>query len=336
MVMSEVSKDPPSPFLTVQSACDGILLPAVPPAAEQRPSTGSAGSKSWQCSQSCSSTSNESSFSASAAQRGHLQSIVSQQSLNFGLPPDSPFEFEQALHHIAAVSAAVDGQPSKLQSAAAAAGFGDLAVQTLPQQVIDTPAPADVHKCSVLRLLPLGGGWLRTTQSLPQCSLPHKRQHATAHEEVPQQELSFKHIRSVLDKQDVGQDGSLQQQQQLQPVLSKKLKARMHKLLAWASGRVQSASASSSPQVQSVPGIGPYGSLTFTPGTGNQQHQQAVPVPWQHQVFTEQQQQPVQLITALPGEEDHSLVSKGCAGAVVHAVSSAARCVDTAWSMSTT
>jgi hypothetical protein len=161
----------------------------------------------------------------------------------------------------------------------------------------------------VLRLLPLGGGWLRTTQSLPQCSLPHKRQHA-AQEEMPQQELSFKHIRSVLDKQDIGQDGSLQQQQQqLQPVLSKRLKARMHKLLAWASGRVQSASASSSPQVQSAPGIGPYGSLTFTPGASNQQQQQAVPVPWQHQVFTEQQQPPVQLITALPGEEDKSLVS---------------------------
>jgi hypothetical protein len=304
MVMSEVSKDPPSPFLTVQSACDGILLPAVPPATEQRPSTGSSGSKSWQCSQSsCRSTGDGGSFSSNAAQRGHLQSIVSQQSLNFGLPPDSPFEFEQALHHIAAVSAAVDGQPSKLKNAAAAAGFGDLAVQSSPQQVNDTPAPADVHKCSVLRFLPLGGSWLRTTQSLPQCSLPHKRQHAAAQEGLPQQELSFKHIRSALDKQEAGQDGSLQQQQQLQPVLSRRLKARMHKLLAWASGKGQSVSASSSPQVHSaLPGIGPYGSLTFTPGAGNQQQQQAVPVPWQHQVFTEQQQS-VQLITALPGEK---------------------------------
>lgn len=298
MVMSEVSKDPPSPFLTVQSECDDILLPAVLPAPQQQsPASGCDGARSWHGTPSCSSQVPGHSFSSLANQRTHLQSIVSQQSLNFSVHPDSPFEFELG-HSVAAASASAGGQHSKVQQAAVAAGHSDLAAQAAlgQQQYLDAPAAAaDNRRGSILRFLPLGGSWLRSTQSVPHSS--HKRQ-APQVQQLPQHEgePSFKQIRSVLDKQDVAQDELLQQQ--LQPLQSRKLKCRVHKLLAWASVKATSASAASSPQVAPAQ-LGPYGSLTFTPGMSSQQ---PVPIPWQHQVFTEPSIQPsVQLINATPG-----------------------------------
>jgi hypothetical protein len=187
--------------------------------------------------------------------------------------------------------------------AAAAAGRSDLAAQASAQHMRDAPAaPADSTKHKVLRLLPLGGGWLRATQSVPHCSLPHKRHHPAAQQVAQQQQLSFKQVHSVLDKPDVVHDALLQ------PVHGRKLKARVHKLLAWASGRTTSvsSSAAASPQVLSAP-LGAYGSLTFVPGASGQQQQQqpqGVPIPWQHQVFTEPSVQPsVQLIHAVSGEQ---------------------------------
>lgn len=313
MVMSEVAKDPPSPFLTVQSACDGVLLPAVLPAAEQQsPSSQCDGARSWHGSPSCTSQALPGhSFSNLANQRTHLQSIVSQQSLNFSITPDSPFEFENALNSIAAASAVAGGQHAKGQqaaAAAAAAGHSDFAAQAARgQQPLGSDtlaAAADGRRSNILRFLPLNGGWLRSTQSVPHSS--HKRQHPPAQQCPPQQqEPSFKQIRSVLDKQDVAQDELLQPH--LQPIHSRKLKCRVHKLLAWASGKASSASATASPQVPSQ--LGPYGSLTFMPGMSSQQ-QQPVPIPWQHQVFTEPSIQPsIQLINATPGVHFHQTIS---------------------------
>lgn len=304
MVMSEVAKDPPSPFVTVQSACDGILLPTVtPPSEQQQTDSGSDGSKSWACAQPCGPQANGHSFSGLANQRTHLQSIVSQQSLNFSTPPDSPFEFEHALNSIATASAVSNGQHSKLHQAAAAAGHHDFAAHPSAQHMRDTPALPDSSKHRVLRLLHLGGGWLRPTQSVPHCTLLQKRQHPSAHQLGQQQELSFKQIRSVLDKQDIAQDDLLHPE--LHPGQCRKLKTRVHKLLAWASGRVPSlsSSATASPQVHTAP-LGGHGSLTFVPGFSSQQQQpQGVPIPWQHQVFSEPTVQPsVQLINATPGE----------------------------------
>jgi hypothetical protein len=317
MVMSEVSKDPPSPFVTVQSAYDGVSFPSVPPPAleQQQHQNGGAGaaaagsssSSSW--SQQPAGANGAHAIAGPGSARTHLQSIVSQQSLNFNTPPDSPLEFEHALNSIAASSPAAAGNGAAHTSpgAAAAAGNADLAAvlaSAQQQQLLrDTPAapPSDSSKHhKVLRLL--GGSWLRQTQSLPHCSLPHKagHQHPSAQQQQAaamlhqQQELSFKQIHSVLDKQDVAQDDLLQSQ--LQPLGgSRKLKTRVHKLLAWASGRVPSLASSpaASPQVQTAP-LGGCGSLTFVPGASShhhhqqqqQQQQPGVPIPWQHQVFS--------------------------------------------------
>lgn len=315
MVMSEVAKDPPSPFVTVQSAYDGNTFPAVPPPALEQHRNGGgdvapAGSRSSSWTQPGSNSGH--SFGGPGSARMHLQSIVSQQSLNFNTPPDSPLEVEHALNSIAASSGAAGNGAAHGSSpgAAAAAGHADLAAvlasaQQQQQLLRDTPAapPGDSSKHhKVLRLL--GGSWLRQTQSVPHtCTLPHKgHQHPSTQQQdaaamlQQQQELSFKHIHSVLDKQDVAQDDLLQSQ--LQPLGgSRKLKTRVHKLLAWASGRVPSlgSSTAASPQVHTAP-LGGCGSLTFVPGASShhhhqqhqqqQQQQQGVPIPWQHQVFS--------------------------------------------------
>lgn len=347
MVLSEVSKDPPSPFLTVQSNCDGILLPAVPPApaAEQQETTslaavggsgdcninsssGGGGSKSWRsCQQSCGSHTNGHAPSAShAGCRTHLQSIVSQQSLNFSVPPDSPFEFEAALNSIAAASAVSDshqnGKQHALAAAAAADGQHDFAAQQYHGGGAADDSANDIHN-KAPKGLPrlLGGGWLRATQSLPHCSVLHKRHHSAAGQQpLPLQELSFRHSSAALDKPHAAAGGPLElhHHPHLQHMVGKKLKTRVNKLLAWASGKNYAASEAGcspqfvgSPQLMSAP-LGAYGSLTFAPGSSScsqqqqhlhhqhslQQQQQAVPVPWQHQVFTEPS---VQLINATPG-----------------------------------
>lgn len=335
MVLSEVAKDPPSPFLTVQSSCDGLLPLAPPPALsqqqhlQQQPSPGVNGSTSSNSSWSCSSQGgNVHSFSSQNNRASHLQSIVSQQSLNFSVPPDSPFEFEAHLHSIAAASAASDGgqhTSKQQQQHAAAAGHNDLLAQqqrtngtTLLQAEDSSSGGGGQQKNGVLRFLPLGQhGWLRATQSLPQCHLPSKRQHPSDSHHSSSvtdqaQELSFKQIRHVLEKDTVAGGPEEQQQHQdlqqlhLQPVLSRRIKTRVHKLLQWAkSGK--SASASNSPHIAppTATPLAAHGSLTFAAAVNGQpqQQQQHVPVPWQHQVFTEQPsiQGHVQLINTTPG-----------------------------------
>lgn len=295
MVLPEVSKDPPSPFLTVQSTCDGALLPVPPPPEQPCPSPGSdSSSRSWHTAQSCSSQTNGQAVGAPATQRTHLQSIVSQQSLNFNIPPDSPFEFEQALNSIAAASAVAESQNGKQHQAAAAAGHSDFTAQ-LSAHDPNGSQDAGSNRHKSLRFL--GGSWLRPTQSVPHCAIAQKRQHPSALSQTAMPQLSFGHG-APLDKAYSQEPQPAHQQH----ILGKKLKTRVHKLLAWASGRAPATPEAMSPQLMSAP-LGHFGSLTFTP-TGavshQQQQQQGVPVAWQHQVFTEPS---MQLINTTPGEQ---------------------------------
>jgi hypothetical protein len=334
MVLSEVARDPPSPFLTVQADCDSVVLPTVtPPVADVAAVVAAA---SWSqpapagpfadCSSGSSSDAvngsrqqhqqqqqpappppqlqrqySSGSFSRrpdALAQRSNLQSIVSQQSLNLGAPPDSPLEFELALSSIAAAAGGPSEQAKHQQLLAAAAaaatgashgGEGGCSSSSTAGHRASNGASSsaqaqhgDAWRPKGLRFLPRNhGGWLRTSKSLPQ----HKRQPPSPLKGAP--EASASSASTLLPDHHA---------------LGRVLKVQVNKLLSWAANGSSSASSSRQSHPGALPnpsaarGASPArhsagGAVLINAGGSvssiQSQQQQQWPVPWQHQLFSE-------------------------------------------------
>lgn len=361
MVASEVARDPPSPFLTVQAGCEGVVLPAVtPPAAAASAACTPFGSvcnghsSSWQQQQEQSAQLQQKqaqqqapqakgspaavfrrrSAGGEALQRSNLQSIVSQQSLNFDVvPPDSPLEFELALSSIAAATGGPAEQAKHQQlveaatAAAASSGYQNGAKAAVNVPMGDRAADADAlqaagsWKPKGLRFLPLSQGWLRHSQSLPQCSSCGRSGGSGGGAHSKQQQQQLMHLPPSLHghMQGIGNSplgGVAEQSVPLcnhhhhqQHLMGHKLKCKVHKLLSWASsgrqGQLAAASAAIANSHAGTPipvcrggvvlvdaaSVSSSLSQQTSQQTPHQQQQQQrhvpVPVPWQHQLFTE-------------------------------------------------
>jgi hypothetical protein len=404
MVLPEVARDPPSPFLTVQADdCDGAVLPVVtppvaaapavprtPPTAAMGPartspfaaggddggggesnshgsssngitSSSSAGGQ-WQQQHSQQLPRYQAPVGAGAAAgsaamtsssgaamtaplnskrgvqpRSNLQSIVSQQSLDFTVP-DSPLEFELA----AAAAAAGDGggsggggsggvqQAAKhkqlaeqqvQQQPAAAAGLGHgPASAAVAGAAADTGAQQDLQAGDTwrprgLRFLPLKQPRLRSCQSLPQQAPQHKQLAAlqlglgNGSATGSQPQMSYNSCSALPGAT------NQQQQQQQHSALSRRLRSKVNKLLSWASS--SGGSRQSHPgAVPAAPRLSPSrlsaagavvvetafvgsSSVQSQQQQQQQQQQQPWPVPWQQQLFADTS--PVQARHSLPG-----------------------------------